>query len=129
MQEDPKWPGYFPDGCPSESARPPQCTVYRFIKQNAPTPTDFVPHKIIYPRSIWGSNECQACGLSVYSTLEGAQKAFEALPATKRFVAVARGCITPESGKILETPTRGNSSHITWWVYEGVDPCAMFNIA
>ncbi len=99
------------------------------VKQNPPSNGDFKCHKLIYKNTFFGAKECQACGLSVYGTLDGAREAQAALPTLKKkYPLIARGRVTSESGKILETPSDQSKTHITWWVYANIKAHTMFTV-
>jgi hypothetical protein len=98
------------------------------VSHNPPVANDFKPYRITKPSSIWGTNECEACGLSVCGTLEGAENFRNAVPAFRK-QHIAQGRITVESGKMLETFNHNNPTHITWWVYDNIELHMMFNIA
>jgi hypothetical protein len=123
-QEEAKWPDYFPDCCPPETALASEYTVYRLVKHNPPNDNDFIPYRISKDPTYWKNRECEACGVSVFSLIEDANK-LQLLPAYKKCL-IAQGRITPESGKWSYT---GKHSHITWWIYDGFEAHRMFNIA
>lgn len=125
------WPDYFPDDCPPTSAQPAYGKVYRFIDSNLPQPEDFLSWREKNPVKSCpkGVTECQACGLSVFTTPEGVCTALSRNPFLRR-KQIAIGYLNPQNGVVLNTPSRGKrgtgDNHHTWWREPNTDPCKIF---
>ena len=119
------WPEDFPKDCPPEHAPHADGTYYRIVRNDPPEQSDFV--------SIYNLNrkraeveigrgrrtQCETMGLSVYSELIHAIECAKQYP--KLGDKIARLCLTPASGKAVQTG-RGLDSHNTWWKALGFDP-------
>ena len=112
------WPDYFPDDCPPNSAQPASSQVYRFIDGDSPQPEDFLSWREQNPNQSCpkGVTECQACGLSVFTTQEGVCIALRRKPFLRR-KQIALGQLAPDNGVLLNTPSKGTGdNHHTWWI-------------
>ncbi|KHD08392.1 hypothetical protein PN36_02060 [Candidatus Thiomargarita nelsonii] len=112
------WPSHFPPKCPPEKAANLDGQIYRLISGNFPKKKDFQSYCLQYPNRNWGGKTCQACGLSVHTSLEDCLENYNRLkrriPSLRKKIAVARG--NNAMGKILNTPSKEDSSHHTWWL-------------
>ncbi len=125
-----QWPDYFPENCPPETAQPALVKVYRFIDSDFPTPEDFRSWREQNPDLICptGLTECQACGLSVFTSEEGVRIARKRIPALRKKKA-AIATLTPNLGLILNTPSkRTGNTHHTWWIPVGIEPWTLFQV-
>lgn len=124
------WPDYFPDDCPPNSAQPPPGQVYRFINSDSPQPEDFHSWREQHldqscPK---GVTECQACGLSVFTTREGVCIALRRKPFLRR-KQIAIGQLTTENGVLLHTPSKGTGdNHHTWWIPINIESWRVFQV-
>lgn len=109
---------YYPAQCPPVESIPPNHLVYRLISGDKAQASDFIPYFLLKPGTDWKSRKCRACGLSVYTQKEDVEKAREINNGLRDF-KIAKGHLSPESGRILETPSHGDSHH-TWWVGKNV---------
>ncbi len=119
-----KFPEHYPKQCPPFNARAVEITLYRMVKNNPLTTKDFLCHRLLYP-NIEFSDPCEACGLSTYSSIDGAYKLQQTVPKFKKY-KIAYGNIKPDNGPILETSSRDNPHHVTWWVALGIDAKSLF---
>jgi len=119
------WPSFFPPQCPPSEAKDASAEVFRLVSSNPPSVNDFESWAQRYPKK-WLGN-CKASGLSVFTS-----KA-DLLQMTRRVRGMVKGksspekliasaTLSPEAGKLMHTPSDGNSHH-TWW------PPADFNCA
>lgn len=127
MSKSYTFPDYYPDRCPPAEARDANQVVYRFVESNPPCESDFLPHRIRYPGRQF-SDECQACGLSVFSDIESLMQMRSILPKShqRNWKYIAEGRLRPGCGVIMPTPNDGSPAHMTWWVACGVVPRDMF---
>lgn len=117
------WPDYYPNSCPPEGAFPAEGVVFRFTDEPEPRPGDFEPHVIKFPGKQF-PDMCLASGLSVYRTLEDAQRKRRRVPGL-RDKCIARGSLNNEAGLLMKTLKHG---HHTWWVPRSVEsPCSLFS--
>ena len=109
----------LPADCPPDEAQDitVQMMVYRLVRTNIPTMSDFRSQREEKPYRKFHVSECRARGLSVYLKREDSQYA-AMLPALRgRLICKVR--LSPGAGAIQQT---GSRSHHTWW------PLARFNI-
>lgn len=105
---------YFPPNCPPADAQETNRRVYRFVRTNPPTSSDFKSHKELFPTRNFGDEECKACGLSVYTNLDDARLAQRNIPGmAKRLLAQCD--LEIQDGRIKATPAFSGESHHTWW--------------
>ncbi|MEA5596282.1 hypothetical protein [Rivularia sp. UHCC 0363] len=105
--------------------------LYRFIKKvhETPQPQDFLswgqenPNKEC-PTSI---SECQACGVSIHSSLDDAKNLSLRIPRFKK-MKIAKGSLSEELGRIQHTPSKNEKSHHTWWIPENTEPYKVFEL-
>jgi len=124
------YPNYFPLDCPPESAGGCADKVYRLVANDPPTDDDFAPRKDEYPQlyaSYTDKEKCQACGLSVQGTLDGAVLARDTYRRFRnRRIAAAE--LAPEHGEISPEKKTGANAHRTWWPYDGLDAKTLFQV-
>ncbi len=60
------WPPHLPDGCPPPDALDASGVVYRLVRGDCPTESDFLPKVLEEPDGEYQGRECQAAGLSVF---------------------------------------------------------------
>ncbi|MEH2295074.1 hypothetical protein [Nostoc sp.] len=122
---------HFPDDCP-----PSQCDIasgefYRFIKNahEKPQPKDFLSWRQEFPdkECPTGLSECQACGVSIHSSLDDAKNLSLRIPKLKK-MKVTKGFLKDELGRIKHTPSKNEKSHHTWWITEESEPWNFFEI-
>ena len=121
------WPDFFPNDCPPSKAGPAGGTVFRLVRNNPPTRDDFVPLVLEQPEREFGKRLCQACGVSVYTDIEDVRRLQARVPG-HRSKSIAKGELSPDMGLMMPTPTRKESTHTTWWLFEGVDPSPAFEV-
>ena len=115
---------YFPENCPPAEASSENIVLFRVCKDIVPTAEDFLTFYQMNPERY--KDKIQAYGLSVFPTAEDCEKAKSKSPKLRGFKGLASGLINEQRGKILRTPNKHNPAHITWWMYEGVDPLEFF---
>lgn len=121
------FPSYFPKGCPPDEASGEERMLYRLCKGATPQESDFVPFYLINPTRF--KNQFNAYGLSVFFTVEDCNSALSKSPRLReKCKYIACGLNNYERGKFLQTPSKENPNHVTWWVYEGIKPHSFFSI-
>lgn len=91
-------------------------------------PEDFLswreenPGKELFP----GMTECQACGLSVYTSFNEAKRLKPIVPKLRK-MKIAKG-ILDGMGKIKSTPSSTSQLHHTWWIPKDSTPWKYFEI-
>ncbi len=121
-----EWPDHFPENCPPPEATEARGIAYRLVKNNPPEDGDFISHKLLHPEEGYKGKTCQACGISVYRDKNDLLKMQNRIPAM-RGGHIAEGNLNPDIGKILATPSHGNSHH-TLWVFSGIQAKDYFSI-
>lgn len=108
------WPAHFPPECPPSHASKLAGAVFRFINGSSPADRDFVSYYEREPEKDWGTQACQARGLSVVHTWSDCDLMRKAIPALrKKRVALAQ--ITTHVGLVANTPSNSCKGHSTWW--------------
>lgn len=119
------FPSYFPDNCPPEEATDEEIIIYRLCKNVVPSPEDFISFYLSNPERYKGM--VNAYGLSVFPSPQDCISAREKSPKLRKKTSmIAFGQNNSDRGKILRNGKAINPSHITWWVYEGVEPHTFF---
>jgi hypothetical protein len=125
------YPKHFPDNCPPGESTDASGEFYRFIKQShqIPQPEDFFSWRIENPGKECHPDitECQACGASIYPSLDAANNMRLRIPRLKK-MKIAKGTLDSKLGKIKPTPSRNEKSHHTWWIPESIEPWKVFQI-
>jgi hypothetical protein len=98
------WPTYYPSKCPPEVS-PRDLKVFRLANKKSITANDFKPYRVSKPDEIF-SDECKACGLSVYTNKDDLEKERQDRPNLRR-KHIIEISITKKSGKVMATPTKG----------------------
>ncbi|WP_405121633.1 hypothetical protein [Pseudomonas petroselini] len=113
------WPAHYPNQCPPSSASSTAGVVYRFINGRNPAAKDFLSYYHLKPEHDWGTQECNARGLSVYADLSACYELAEAVPAMKKKkIAVAK--FSAPLGVWASTPSSNCQGHKTWWLPENI---------
>ena len=121
------FPNYFPPNCPPEDATDEERILFRLCVNSTLSKEDFVSFYQKNPSKY--KNEINAYGLSAFSSEQACWAARDKSPNLRaKYSRVAFGKNTPERGKTLDTPSRTSPQHITWWVYEGVEPHTFFEV-
>lgn len=118
-----EWAEVLPPGCPPEDAyEPDNLKLYRLVKGNPPTESDFHSAKLINPiRFLRNSDECHARSTSLFGSPEGCERQKKYSPLKNCIVAEI---ILPRESGLIE-PTYGNG-HYSWWrsrTFNPVDYC------
>ncbi|QSJ17566.1 hypothetical protein JYQ62_01415 [Nostoc sp. UHCC 0702] len=122
---------HFPDDCPPSQSDSASGEFYRFIHKahEKPQPKDFLSWRQEFPQKECpvGLSECQACGVSIHSSLDDAKKLSLRIPRFRN-MKIAKGFLKDEMGKIKHTPSRNEKSHHTWWIPEKSEPWKIFEL-
>lgn len=110
-----EWPDYFPRLCPPKQASEINGRFYRLILGDVPKGRDFMPHYLLYPTIDWGDRRCEACGLTVFKTVNDCERLKKKVPSMRKR-KTASGDLNDTMGKILNTPSKNSKSHHTWWL-------------
>lgn len=125
------YPKHFPENCPPDESDIACGEFYRFIKKNqVPLPEDFMSWREENPTKPCPAqiSECQACGVSVYSSLDDVINLPNRIPRFRN-MKVAKGSLNCDYGKIKNTPSQNTGkSHNTWWILENSEPWKIFKI-
>jgi len=119
------FPAHYPDECPPGDARDADGELFRFVRNQPPQSSDFVP---VYPGNtvIDADMRCQACGLSVLLTEVDVVAARKTCPWFKKRL-VAKGRVNRDWGKTGRTGSQV-PNHYTWWVASGKSPEQIFEV-
>ena len=121
-----KWPAFFPPQCPPSQAKDASAEVFRLVYSNPPLVSDFESWAQRNPKK-WGSN-CKASGLSVFTAKSDALQLMRRVPGMSApGDLIASANLSPEAGKLMHTPSDGNSHH-TWWTPAGFNYTAAFKV-
>lgn len=115
--------------CPPIDAVEKEQDAYRFVNEPI-TNNDFLPHTQLgmAPRQTSPSHEkCSRCALSMFSSIESAQKTYDSIPKKSKFryTHIAKGLIIKPDG-ILHPPVP--NGHFDFFEYDGVDLTGKFSI-
>lgn len=125
MNNAKRFPAFFPKDCPPNNAKGEDIILFRLCKTTVPTADDFISFYQIDPARYEGN--IQAYGLSTYPSADACESAKRKSPRLRStYEGIAYGQVSADKGKILRTPSKANPAHITWWVYEGVEPHTFF---
>lgn len=120
----PTFPSDWPEDCPPANAPDADGDIYRLVRRNPPSDTDFLTFHELgkAPKA----PPCLRCGLSVLPTLRDAQHQRALFPRLGAHIAAAR--LTHSHGKLLHTPSQNNEAHTTWWPYMGLQRGQLFAV-
>lgn len=108
------WPDHYPELCPPNNAGHVSGRVFRFTNRTNPKSKDFLSYYDLKPGEEWGRSECNARGLSVYTTEQDCIAAADAVPALRRkHLCVAE--LPSHAGVIADTPSKNTENHKTLW--------------
>lgn len=99
-------------------------TVYRLVRSNPPTASDFIPTAHVPQRKISQEDLCCAHGVSVFQERADAEQR-KRLFKNLRSCDVSVGTISPSDGLVKQT---FKPSHFTWWI-ECLQPHSLFQVA
>ncbi len=125
-----RWPDHLPDGCPPEDATGASEQVYRFVKNDPPTPEDFLSWRELYPNKPCPKSleECYVCSISVFTSKAAVRRLHKRIPTFKN-MKPALGELNPTLGVIKNTPSnRTDKSHHDWWPPVDSKPWTVFNV-
>ena len=115
----------LPPNCPPSSCVPASGKVFRIVENDPPKRDDFRSMRELNPNKPY-TNECMACGLSVYRDKSDVYKMIRRIPGfqkrvqkrvQKRMHMIASGTLNETLGVIVHTPNGNEDSHHTWWMY------------
>ncbi|MDF5716905.1 MAG: hypothetical protein PUP93_24315 [Rhizonema sp. NSF051] len=122
---------HFPDNCPPSESDIASGEFYRFIKKayERPHSKHFLSWRQEFPdkECPTGLSECQACGVSIHSSLDDAKSLSLRIPRFRN-MKVAKGILSDGLGRIKHTASRHEKSHHTWWIPEDSEPWKFFEI-
>jgi hypothetical protein len=116
----------LPDGCPPKDAKPASGVMYRFVKQDPPTPHDFLSWRELYPGKPCpqGTTECSACGVSIFAVKDELAQLPKRVPKFRK-QKIALGNLNPNLGVVMG---HKNTSHHDWWPPQDSKPWAVFRV-
>jgi hypothetical protein len=126
-----EWPKNYPSNCPLEGSIIPQSLeVYYLVECNPPSKNDFLSLQEKRPeRSFNTDNEkCQSCGISVFTDIKGIELARNVSRGLRK-KKTAKGILTPDLGKIKNTPSQNTGdTHHTFWYHINAEPWKIFKV-
>ncbi|QLE57081.1 hypothetical protein [Nostoc sp. TCL26-01] len=121
----------FPENCPPPESIAALGEFYRLLKKTheKPRPEDFLSWRQEYPNKECPTSlsECQACGLSIHSSLSDVRNLSLRIPRFKN-TKIAQGKLSEDMGNLKHTPSKNEKSHHTWWITENSKPWEKFNV-
>jgi hypothetical protein len=114
------FPDDWPQGCPPADAADANGEVFRIVKADPLSATDF---RSYHEMGIARGDPVLRCGLSVFRLRSDAEHVSRMFPNLGK--VIARATLRPEHGKVKQT---GRPSHTTWWPYVGVDRVSLFEV-
>lgn len=123
------YPDFFPENCPPSESNAASGEFFRFINKanTSPQEDDFLPWIKEFPSRQYYVTKCQACGTSVFPSLDAINNMLDEVPGLRK-KKVARGVLNGDLGKIKNTPSQQEKSHHTWWIPKGSEPWKLFEI-
>src|SRR5689334_8667524 len=114
------FPAGWPTGCPPSDAQEASGTVYRLLKTDQPTCGDFETwfEKGQQPQYPNPTALCQACAVSVSSSIEDLRQRMARQPDVWKHIAV--GVLDAGCGVMKPTPCKQDRFHCSWWCFEDV---------
>ena len=125
------WPESFPAECPPVDSVPARGEFYRLVATALPSADDFRNHHELLAvggvRGRYWSDDCDAAGLSVFSSREETEYLRESTGAMRR-KKIARGKLDG-LGRMKHTPHPPKKrTHHTWWVPVGDEAWKTFKV-
>jgi len=105
-----EWPPHFPRGCPAEGAAGTGGDVYRFVRNDPPTPDDM---RSWLELGLGKDRDCQRAALSCSITREHLEEVRRAVP-LRRTDRIARATLRAEHGKLAQTGSA--AAHYSLWL-------------
>lgn len=115
------WPSFYPEDCPPPTLSR-ELTVFRFVRTDPATEVDFKSHAERFEDRVF-EDYCDACGLSVFVTIDDALHAQRPIPGMKKKYIAVFPLRTEDGGAMRTGPTQG---HHTWWKPEQSDAFRRF---
>lgn len=117
----------LPENCPPSLSIPTSGEVFRIVGNDPPTESDFRTHRELYPKKKV-SNECNACGLSVYRDKSDIRRMIRRIPSRRKHTQlIALGNLNENMGMIVHNSCNGDSHH-TWWMAFGCRAWEVFAV-
>lgn len=121
------FPKELPADCPLPRAMPSDCEVYMLSKTLTFSSDDFRSQaERNRALNATGEGVCTRHGLSVFPTFDSCAHLRRARPALGKHILRAQ--LSPEHGKIADTPSNTNPRHHTWWPFEGIERELLFSV-
>lgn len=120
-----RFPDFFPEDCPPDSAKPEENNVFR-LTRNPIEEKDFLSQHLLGGKREHPSCKCAKYGISVFTSYDDVKKLQKCSPHMRK-KSISRGKTLPGYGIISKTPWN-YKSHCTWYLYEGVNPYKDFEI-
>lgn len=124
--DDYNWPEDTPRNCPPTDAEPATGLYFRTVKNSPHDESDF-NRWIDEPHNLGKPITCKACGMSLFSTEEGARKIIERFPnrwSKEPNPGVVSGELSHEHGVIMQTGE--DLTHFDLWKQSGVTLSHLF---
>jgi len=122
-----KFPDYFPQGCPPSEAVFKEMDVYRLCVNSTPCEEDFQSFYLSDPKKYAGN--IRAYGISTFPSFKACESALrKCVNLRNKYKFCAHGITYIYTGKVMNTPSKANPKHITWWLYDGVKPHTYFKV-
>lgn len=124
-----EYPDFFPEGCPPNDAQPIELKVYRLVKEDKISNSDFKSFIEEGRDSRNPKFPFVEYGLSVNNEYDEIRKYWRGNPALKKkYKNIASGITYKYTGVVKSTPSRIQQNHYTWWLYKNVSPENYFKI-
>lgn len=108
------FPASFPSGCPPAETPDANAECYRILSGSIKTDADFLSYAEL--GKLPSAAPCKRAAISVYDTVENARRNLQARPYIG--TAICKGKLEASHGKLSHP---GDTGHMSWWAYEGVD--------
>jgi hypothetical protein len=92
--------------------------IFRLVNGDPPTAYDFLSYFELGKQLTTSEKLCQFCGLSVYLSEDAVKDVRSKVPGMRR-MKIAKGRLSPEWGKLVNTPGKVSTAHHTWWLPKG----------
>ena len=126
------WPEHYPTFCPPADSEEASGDIFRYV-EDPPSPKDLKSHWFLYKnnRVAWEKKgkTCEACGISVFRSLEDLEEAGDLCPRLKTGKVAAVASLSGEMGKLKHTRSQTYPKHHTWWIPVAVkNPHGYFSV-
>lgn len=121
-----EWPAFYPPDCPPKDANEFSGSFFRFVENDPPNGSDFLPMIIQNPNKKY-TPLCKACGISLFKNETDLNILMRRIPAYRN-KKIAHGTLNQNCGRGKHTPNQFYQSHYTWWIPDGLTICEHFVI-